>query len=258
VRTVVVGASSGLGRCIGVGLTKRGAQTALLARRLDRLEAAAKEAGPGTLALACDVTSTESCQSAIAEAAARLSGMDALVYTPAIGPLASVDDTDAETWRRVFDTNVIGAALVTTAALPYLKETNGVAVYLSSVSASLTPPWPGLGAYAVSKAALDKLVEAFRAEHPSVGFTRVIVGDCAGGEGDSMTGFANEWDPDRAIEFGTTWAERKYLSDSLIEVEELVTVIDSVIRHGESLSLHSVTVAPRTVPGAPPPPKLEL
>jgi NAD(P)-dependent dehydrogenase (short-subunit alcohol dehydrogenase family) len=258
VRAVVVGASSGLGRCIGVGLTKRGAQTALLARRLDRLEAAAKEAGPGTLALACDVTSTASCQSAIAEAAARLGGMDALVYTPAIGPLASVDDTDAETWRRVFDTNVIGAALVTTAALPFLKETNGVALYLSSVSASLTPPWPGLGAYAVSKAALDKLVEAFRAEHPSVGFTRVIVGDCAGGEGDSMTGFANEWDPDRAIEFGTTWAERKYLSDSLIEVEELVTVIDSVIRHGESLSLHSVTVAPRTVPGAPPPPRLEL
>ena len=257
-RTVVVGASSGLGRCIGVGLTKRGAQTALLARRLDRLEAAAKEAGPGTLALACDVTSTESCQAAIAEAAARLGGMDALVYTPAIGPLASVDDTDAETWRRVFDTNVIGAALATTAALPYLKKTNGVAVYLSSVSASLTPPWPGLGAYAVSKAALDKLVEAFRAEHPSVGFTRVIVGDCAGGEGDSMTGFANDWDPDRAIEFGTKWAERKYLSDSLIEVEELVTIIDSLIRHGESLSLHSVTVAPRTVPGAPQPPKLEL
>jgi NAD(P)-dependent dehydrogenase (short-subunit alcohol dehydrogenase family) len=258
VRTVVVGASSGLGRCIGVGLTKRGAQTALLARRLDRLEAAAKEAGPGTFALACDVTSTESCRSAIGEAAARLGGLDALVYTPAIGPLASVDDTDAETWRRVFDTNVIGAALVTTAALPYLKETNGIAVYLSSVSASLTPPWPGLGAYAVSKAALDKLVEAFRAEHPSVGFTRVIVGDCAGGEGDSMTGFADDWDPDRAMEFGTKWAERKYLSDSLIEVEELVTVIDSLVRHGESLSLHSVTVAPRTVPGAPPPPKLEL
>jgi NAD(P)-dependent dehydrogenase (short-subunit alcohol dehydrogenase family) len=257
-RTVVVGASSGLGRCIGVGLTQRGARTALLARRLERLEAAAKEAGPGSVALACDVTSTESCQSAIAEAAARLGGMDALVYTPAIGPLSGLADMDAETWRRVFDTNVIGAALVTAAALPYLTESNGIAVYLSSVSASLTPPWPGLGAYAVSKAALDKLVEAWRAEHPSVGFTRVIVGDCAGGEGDSMTGFANEWDTDRAIEFGTKWAERKYLSDSLIEVEELVSVIDALIRHGDSLSLHSVTVAPRTVPGAPPPPTLDL
>ncbi len=256
-RTIVVGASSGLGRCIGVGLTKRGAQTALLARRLERLEAAAKEAGPGSLAIACDVTDTESCRSAIDEAADRLGGVDALVYTPAIGPLASLADTDADTWRRVFDTNVIGAALVTTAALPHLTASNGIALYLSSVSASLTPPWPGLGAYAVSKAALEKLIEAWRAEHPSIGFTRVIVGDCAGGEGDSLTGFANDWDPDLFMQFHTKWSERKYLSDSLIEAEELVNVIDSVIQHGESLSLHSVTVAPRTVPGAAPPPGLE-
>jgi NAD(P)-dependent dehydrogenase (short-subunit alcohol dehydrogenase family) len=216
-----------------------------LARRLERLEAAAKEAGPGTLALACDVTSTESCQSAIGEAAAQLGGIDALVYTPAIGPLASLIDTDAETWRRVFDTNVIGAALVTAVAIPHLTATNGVAVYLSSVSASLTPPWPGLGAYAVSKAALDKLVEAWRAEHPTVGFTRLVVGDCAGGEGDSMTGFANDWDPERFMEFHSHWSARKYLSDTLIEVDELVTVVDSLIRHGASLSLPSVTVAPR-------------
>jgi NAD(P)-dependent dehydrogenase (short-subunit alcohol dehydrogenase family) len=256
VRTVVVGASSGLGRCIGVGLAQRGAKTALLARRLERLEAAAAEAGPDALALACDVTSTASCQTAMEAAAAHLGGIDALVYTPAIGPLASIADTDAETWRRVFDTNVIGAALVTTAALPHLTATNGVAVYLSSVSASLTPPWPGLGAYAVSKAAMDKLVEAFRTEHPSVGFTRLVVGDCAGGEGDSMTGFANDWDPERAIEFGSQWAARKYLSDSLIEVDELVNVVDSLVRHGGSLSLHSVTVAPRTTPESKPVPTL--
>ena len=249
-RVVVVGASSGLGRCIGVGLTQRGARTALLARRLERLEAAAKEAGPGSIALACDVTDTESCQTAIGEAAEQLGGIDALVYTPAIGPLSSLVDTDAETWRRVFDTNVIGAALVTTAALPHLAASNGVAVYLSSVSASLTPPWPGLGAYAVSKAALDKLVEAWRAEHPRVGFTRLVVGDCAGGEGDSMTGFANEWDPDRFMDFHSDWAARKYLSESLIEVDELVTVVDALIRHGGSLSVPSLTVAPRNT--APP------
>ena len=244
-RTVVVGASSGLGRCIGVGLTQRGAQTALLARRAERLEAAAKEAGPGTVAIACDVSDTASVQSAVAEAAERLGGIDALVYTPAIGPLARLVDTDAETWRRVFDTNVIGAALVTTAIVPHLTATNGVAVYLSSVSASLTPPWPGLGAYAVSKAALDKLVEAWRAEHPKIGFTRLVVGDCAGGEGDSMTGFANEWDPDRFMDFHSDWAARKYLSESLIEVDELVTVVDALIRHGGSLSVPSLTVAPR-------------
>jgi NAD(P)-dependent dehydrogenase (short-subunit alcohol dehydrogenase family) len=249
-RTVVVGASSGLGRCIGIGLTQRGSRTALLARRTERLQDAAEEAGPGTIALACDVTSTKSCQSAIAEAASQLGGIDALVYTPAIGPLKALVDTDAETWRRVFDTNVIGAALVTTAAIPHLTATNGVAVYLSSVSASLTPPWPGLGAYAVSKAALDKLVEAWRAEHPTIAFTRVVVGDCAGGEGDGMTGFAAGWDPELAGHFYAQWMARKYLADSLIEVEELVTVVDAVVRHGSSVSIPSVIVAPRTVPSS--------
>ena len=246
-RTVVVGASSGLGRCIGIGLAQRGSRTALLARRLERLENAAKEAGPGTVALACDVTSTESCQSAIAEAAHQLGGIDALVYTPAIGPLRAIEDIDAETWRSVFDTNVIGAALVTAAALPHLAATNGIAVYLSSVSASQTPPWPGLGAYAVSKAALDKLVEAWRAEHPAIGFTRLVVGDCAGGEGDSMTGFANGWDPELMGQFYAQWSARKYLADSLIDVDDLVTVVDSLVRAGSSVGIPSVTVAPRTI-----------
>ena len=204
-RTVVVGASSGLGRCIGIGLAQRGASVALLARRRDLLEAAAKEAGPDTLVIECDVTDEASCRSAIADAAAGLGGIDALVYAPGIGPLARLVDTDADTWRRVFETNVTGAALVTSAALPALTASAGTAAYLSSVSASLTPPWPGLGAYAVSKAALDKLVEAWRAEHPHVGFTRVVVGDCAGGEGDAQTQFANGWDTELAAEMATTW-----------------------------------------------------
>jgi NAD(P)-dependent dehydrogenase (short-subunit alcohol dehydrogenase family) len=232
-------------------LTKRGARTALLARRVERLEGAVAEAGPGAFAVACDVTDADSCQRAIDTSAEQLGGIDSLVYTPAIGPLASLVDTDADTWRRVFETNVIGAALLTKAALPHLLESEGLAIFLSSVSASITPPWPGLGAYAVSKAALDKLVEAWRVEHPSVAFTRLVVGDCAGGEGDSMTGFANDWDPDQAVAFGTQWVERKYLSDSLIDVEDLVAVVDSLVRNGGSISVPSVTVAPRLTSKSP-------
>jgi NAD(P)-dependent dehydrogenase (short-subunit alcohol dehydrogenase family) len=245
VRTVIVGASSGLGRCIGIGLAQRGARVALLARRRERLDDAARDAGPGTLAFACDVTDAESCRSAIADAAAELGGIDALVYATGIGPLARLVDTDAETWRRVFDTNVTGAALVTSAAIDHLTRARGTAVYLSSVSASLTPPWPGLGAYAVSKAALDKLVEAWRAEHPDVGFTRFVVGDCAGGEGHSTTEFATGWDPQLAAELAPEWMARKYLSGSLIDVEHLVTMVDAVLRGGASMSLPSVTIAPR-------------
>ena len=139
-KAVVVGASSGLGRCIGVGLGQRGAKVALLARRRERLEEAASEAGPDAFALECDVTDAASCHAAIDKAAADLGGIDALVYTPAIGPLARLVDTDADTWRRVFDTNVTGAAVVTTAAIPHLRASGGTAMYLSSVSASQTAP----------------------------------------------------------------------------------------------------------------------
>jgi NAD(P)-dependent dehydrogenase (short-subunit alcohol dehydrogenase family) len=244
-RAVVVGASSGLGRCIAAGLGQRGAKVALLARRRERLEAAAKEAGPDAFAVECDVTDPASCATAIEKAAARLGGIDALVYTPAIGPLARLVDTDADTWARVFQTNVTGAALATTAAVPHLTASTGTAVYLSSVSASQTPPWPGLGAYAVSKAALDKLVEAWRVEHPTIGFTRCVVGDCMGGEGDSTTGFADSWDHDLAVEMGTRWVEHKLIAGALIDVEHLVGAIDAVLRSGPSLTTHSITLAPR-------------
>ncbi len=250
-RTVVVGASSGLGRCLGVGLARRGAHVALLARSAGPLADAARDAGPAARAIRCDVTDDASCRDAIAEATAGLGGIDALVYAPGIGPLARLVDLDAATWHRAFDTNVVGAALVTRAAIPALTESGGVAVYLSSVSASHTAPWPGLGAYTVTKAALDKLVEAWRVEHPSVGFTRLVVGDCSGGEGDAQTKFADDWDVDLAAELLPVWAERGLLSGSFIDVDDLVRLTDAVLRGGASAAVPSITVAPRPVTSRP-------
>jgi NAD(P)-dependent dehydrogenase (short-subunit alcohol dehydrogenase family) len=244
-RTIVIGASSGLGRCIGIGLAKRGARVALLARRRTRVEAAAKEAGPDALAIECDVTDEASCRSAIEKAAEGLGGIDGLVYTPAIGPLIRMADIDAETWRRVFDTNVTGAAIATAAAISHLSASAGKAVYLSSISGQLTPPWPGLGAYAVSKAALEKLVDAWRAEHPGIGFTRLVVGDCAGGEGDAMTEFNAGWDMELAKECYPIWLGRNYMSGALMAVEDLVEVVDTILRTGASTVMPLVVATSR-------------
>jgi NAD(P)-dependent dehydrogenase (short-subunit alcohol dehydrogenase family) len=244
-RAVVVGASSGLGRCIALGLAERGAEVALLARRHDRLVDVAKEIGAGALPIACDVTDQASCQSAVDEAATGLGGIDAVVYAPGVGTLARLKDLDAAMWRQSFDTNVIGASMVTAAAVPHLEESKGSAVFLSSVAASMTPPWPGLGAYAVSKAALDKLVEAWRGEHPGVGFTRVIVGECAGGEGPSMTEFSAGWDRDLATEVAPGWFTKGYLSGALMDVEELVKVVHTVLACGATASIPTVTVTSR-------------
>jgi NAD(P)-dependent dehydrogenase (short-subunit alcohol dehydrogenase family) len=248
-RTVVVGASSGLGRCIGVGLAQRGAQVALLARRRARIEAAAKEAGLDAVAIECDVTDEGSCRSAINEAADALGGIDNLIYTPAIGPLVRMVDTDADTWRRVFDTNVIGAALVTAAAVPHLTASAGKAVYLSSDAGPFGPPWPGLGAYGVSKAALEQLVDAWRSEHPDIGFTCLIVGECGGGEGDAATGMNVGWDMDFAMKAVPLWSSRGCMPGKLMPVDDLIDVVDTILRVNASTSM-PVVVA-RGAPAGP-------
>jgi len=116
-RTVVVGRRAGWGAAWGSGWRSAARTWRWLARRRDRLEVAAKGGRPETSRFACDVTDEASCRSAIDEAAAGLGGIDALVYTPAIGPLSRLVDTDTETWRRVFDHERHGAARATAFAI---------------------------------------------------------------------------------------------------------------------------------------------
>jgi NAD(P)-dependent dehydrogenase (short-subunit alcohol dehydrogenase family) len=244
-RVAVVGASSGLGRCIGTGLAQRGAHVALLARRYDRLAVAAKEAGNGAVAVACDVTIAANCQKAMSEVVGELGGLDALVYTSGVGVLAPLREVTAEQWEQLFATNVTGASLVTAAAAPHLAAAAGSAVYLSSLSASYTTPWPMLGSYAVTKAALDKLVEAWRIEYPEIGFTRLAVGDSLGGTGDAQTEFNKSWDP-KALETAIRyWMDNKYMLGGLVDAEHLVHVVNAVIRCGNSSFIPYLTLAPR-------------
>jgi NAD(P)-dependent dehydrogenase (short-subunit alcohol dehydrogenase family) len=244
-RVIVVGASSGLGRCLGIGLGQRGASVALLARRESLLCDAAKEAGPGTLAIRCDVTDEASCREAISEAAEGLGGIDAVIVSAGIGELRRIEELDAASWMRMFATNVVGASLVTAAALPHLKASDGMIAYLSSVSASLTAPWPGLASYTVTKAALDKLVEAWRAEHPEVGFTRLTVGECSGGEGEGGSQLTASWDLDLATELFSVWTARGLLTDKLMDVDHFVGAVDALLRCGSTVSIPTVAITPR-------------
>jgi NAD(P)-dependent dehydrogenase (short-subunit alcohol dehydrogenase family) len=244
-KVAVVGASAGLGRCIGMGLANKGARVAFLARRRDRLVSAAKEAGNGALPVSCDVTDGSACQQAMTEVVDSFGGLDALVYTTGVGVLAPLTDVTAEQWGKLFATNVTGASLVTAAAAPHLAASAGSAIYLSSLSASYSAPWPLLGAYAVSKAALDKLIEAWRIEHPNIGFTRLAVGDCFGGEGDSQTEFNKTWDPKALEDAIRYWMDHGYMQGGLVEADHLVDVVHSVLRCGNSSFIPYLTLAPR-------------
>jgi NAD(P)-dependent dehydrogenase (short-subunit alcohol dehydrogenase family) len=228
-----------------MGLAEKGARVAFLARRQDRLVNAAKEAGNGATAVVCDVTDAASCQRAVAEVVDSFGGLDAMVYTTGRGVLAPLADVSAEQWGQLFATNVTGASLFTAAAAPHLAASAGSAVYLSSLSASYSAPWPLLGAYAASKAALDKLVEAWRVEQPGIGFTRLAVGDSFGGTGDSQTEFNKDWDPEALDKAIRLWMERGEMQGGLVDADHLTDVVYSVMVCGKSSFIPYLTLAPR-------------
>jgi NAD(P)-dependent dehydrogenase (short-subunit alcohol dehydrogenase family) len=202
-RVLVLGASSGVGRAVAELAARAGARVVLAARRRERLDAAAvalRGEGCSALALACDVTNEAECRSAVAQAVAALAGLDALVYASGVSPLCLLGEAGQADWRAVLDVNLIGASLVTAAALDALRASRGRAVYVGSYSERQT--LPGIGLYSVSKSALSALIEAWRMEHPEVDFTKVVLGNTTGTE------FAHAWGQERTLAITKLWVER--------------------------------------------------
>ncbi|MBI2168670.1 MAG: SDR family oxidoreductase [Actinobacteria bacterium] len=199
-RALIVGASSGIGRATAEAVRNAGWAVAASARRADRLEEIT-----GIVALPADVRIEAECHQLVGAAVEALGGLDALVYAAGVVPLKPLVAASAELWHDVFATNVVGAALVTAAAIPHLEaaaETaTGRAVFLSSDSVGA--PLPGLVPYAASKAALEELVRGWRAEHSAIRFTTLVVGP-------TLTGMADGWDAGDLERALNRWAAEGY------------------------------------------------
>jgi NAD(P)-dependent dehydrogenase (short-subunit alcohol dehydrogenase family) len=216
-RLLVVGASSGIGEAIARLARERGHLVAAAARRKDRLH----NLGSDVVTIEADVTDEVSCGALVTDAVAELGGLDALVYAAGVAPLVPLGETDGDVWARVLATNVVGASLVTRAALPALTESHGRAAYLSMGHSGR--PWPFLGAYSVSKAALEDLVRAWRTEHPEIGFTTVAIGPTA-------TPMADGWDPATAGEAFEAWQRTGHLTttDTMNAADVAVAVLGAL------------------------------
>lgn len=208
-RVLVVGGSGGIGRAVGLGAVARGAHVMLAARRGELLEQTVVEAndaapeGARAVAMPCDVRDEAACRRLVERTLDAFAGLDAVVYAAGFGHLRSLADADSEYWRAVFDVNVVGAAQITRFALPALEQSGGHAVFLSSPTAQR--PWPGMVPYSASKAALEKVVDGMRSEHPRVSFTSVIVHPT---ESDFDTG----WDRQAYREKVVEWLSGGYVS----------------------------------------------
>jgi NAD(P)-dependent dehydrogenase (short-subunit alcohol dehydrogenase family) len=194
-RVLVVGGSAGIGRGAALAAAEAGAAVAVVGRSEEKLKEVVTTAGAGT-AIVADVTEAGSCAQLVGDAVDAMGGLDALVYSTGVSPLAPLEEVDADTWQRVIATNAIGPALVTQAALPHLSE-HAVVVFLSSISVG--GGYFGLGPYQASKAALDRTVQSWRAEHPEHRFVKMAVGDT------EDTDFARDFDMERAAVLTPKW-----------------------------------------------------
>jgi NAD(P)-dependent dehydrogenase (short-subunit alcohol dehydrogenase family) len=213
-RVLVVGASSGIGRALTLQLAGRGARVVACARRRERIDAA-----PGVVALGCDVTDARQCETVVNEANQELGGLDALVYCAGLSQITPLDRSGVEEWHQLFATNMFGAAMIARAALPHLcsAQSAGRALFLTSDSADLA--YPGLVAYAASKAALGRFCQGLAFEFPQLKVSEVIVGPTANTE------VADHFDPAEFEKWLTRWFEEGFVRYALQQPEQVATRI---------------------------------
>ncbi|WP_137149681.1 SDR family NAD(P)-dependent oxidoreductase [Mycolicibacterium sp. CR10] len=161
----VAGASRGIGATIACALAEAGASVAVAAR--------SEEAGrlPGTigsvadritsrggraLPVACDVTSEESVDHAVAATVAEFGGIDILVANAGVLWLGPIESTPLKRWRLCLDVNTTGVFLVTKAVIPHVRARGGGSL-IAVTTTGVTMTDQGANAYWVSKAAAERL-----------------------------------------------------------------------------------------------------
>ena len=155
-RAIVTGGGSGIGAAAAALLRAR-ARVIVIDRSIAR-----------ATTIRVDVTDAAASTRAVAEAAARLGGLDVVINNAGIGAQGTVEDNDDDEWHQVFDVNVVGMVRVARAALPFLRESSSAAI-VNTCSVAATAGIPNRALYSASKGAVMSLTLAMAADHVGEG-----------------------------------------------------------------------------------------
>jgi glucose 1-dehydrogenase len=176
-RILLTGASRGIGRAVAERLAEPGASLALSASRpspeLDEAAAACRELGAKVVAVIGDLSDGATPERLVAGAATAFGGIDAVISNAGIAVPGNLCEIDGEAWDRTFSVNVRSAWLLARAAYPHLVAARGAFVAVASMSG--VEPYPGVGAYSASKAALIMLVRQLAQEWAASGVRANLV-----------------------------------------------------------------------------------
>ena len=173
----VTGASSGIGLAIARHLAADGAAVVLGARRAERLDDAVREiraAGGRAESVVMDVTIEEDVNRFVEHARTAFGRLDIMVCNAGFGYYGTVEQTPAETMRRMMDVNFMGTFLASRAALPIFRaQGSGHLILISSIVGQRGIP--EMSGYSATKAAQVGFAESLRSEFAGTGISVSVV-----------------------------------------------------------------------------------
>lgn len=167
---LITGIAGGFGKPTALALLARGYGVAGSVRSRSGKNAAtvAELEGAGAKIVEMDVTDAASTERGVAEAISQLGGLDILFNNAGIGSYGIQELMSPEDMARVFDVNVMRAAL------PHMRaQGRGTVLYTSSLIGRIATPF--YGTYSASKWALEAIVECYRTELSGFGIESCLI-----------------------------------------------------------------------------------
>lgn len=158
---IITGAGSGIGRAAAAAFARAGARVLGVGRREEALQATAA-LHPGIATLSADVSAQGAPERVVRSAVDRWGRVDVLVNNAGVLAVTPLEQATAHGINQLFATNVTAPSLLASAALPYLRRSQGVIVNVSSTYGHR--PLAGAAHYGASKAAVEQLTRSWALE----------------------------------------------------------------------------------------------
>ena len=177
---IVTGASSGLGKQFALCLAEQGANVAIAARRVERLEELKPQIeayGVKCLVLPCDVTDTAQIRSAAEKTFKEFGSIDILINNAAAGFATPAIECSDETWENTMATNVNGVFYFCREVGKFMVEKGyGKIVNIGSFHCQVTMNGVPRSGYSTAKGAVLMMSKALAAEWAKKGVTVNVLG----------------------------------------------------------------------------------
>ena len=174
---IITGASAGIGRELALMLAEQGAWLALAARNAEKLEEVAaqcRQRGVKAVVVPTDVTEQSQCRNLIERTVAEYSRIDVLINNAGISMWARFDEiSDLSLIEQIMRVNYFGSVYCTHYALPFLKQTQGRIVGISSLTGKTGVPTRS--GYAASKHAMAGFFDTLRIELADYGISVTMI-----------------------------------------------------------------------------------